>query len=294
MGRENAASEIQVVHSQWKAFWGPRTHHEKCCCYWSLDLTGMPFPTLYTPWYQLKWLPQLQGTELAWAETNPTQHNWFYDVQWGTVQLTLLQRKSAGIPSFFPSTAWKTLPGFVCGSQARHNSLLLSLVGIGLMPRWGQGAGPQSKCCGRYCRKFARCFLCPCPPTTRVPFECFLPHCAFFSMSYVPTETQAHTLLQPLCSSTALPGLDSTHKAVVSRFTTWQHRLNFQPTSMKVKAWALHPSPNLPKEPTEINKILMNCRLSAVNLPGNPPQQLIISVNSLCCTTVQFSFPKMN
>lgn len=47
-------------------------------------ITEMPFPILYTPWYQLKWLPQLQGTELAWAETNPAQHNWFHDVQWGT------------------------------------------------------------------------------------------------------------------------------------------------------------------------------------------------------------------
>lgn len=84
MGREDAASEIQVAHSRWKAFWGPRTNHEKCSCCWSLDLTEMPFPILYTPWYQLKWLPQLQGTELAWAETNPAQHNWFYDVQWGT------------------------------------------------------------------------------------------------------------------------------------------------------------------------------------------------------------------
>lgn len=77
MGRGNAASEIQVAHSWWKAFWGLRTHREKYCCYWSLDLTEVPPPTLDTPWYQLKWLPQLQGTELAWAETNPTQHNWF-------------------------------------------------------------------------------------------------------------------------------------------------------------------------------------------------------------------------
>lgn len=74
----------RLPHSRWKAFWGPRTNCEKCSCCWSLDLTEMPFPILYTPWYQLKWLPQLQGTELAWAETNPAQPNWFYDVQWGT------------------------------------------------------------------------------------------------------------------------------------------------------------------------------------------------------------------
>lgn len=123
-----------------------------------------------------------------------------------TVEWTLLQRKSAGMPSFFPSTAWKTLPGFVYGSKARLNSLLLSLVGIGLVPRWGQGAGPQSKCCGCYCRRFARCFLCPCPPTTRVPFESSFPHCAFFSISYVATETRARPSLQLLCSPPALPG----------------------------------------------------------------------------------------
>lgn len=195
-----------------------------------------------------------------------------------------------------PLHCLKTLPGFVCRSQARLSSLLLSLVGIGLMPRWGQGAGPQSKCCGCCCRKFARCFLCPCPPTSRVPFECSSPHCASFSISYVPTETQAHTFLQLLCRAIALPGVPKNPqiaptKAVVSRLTTWQHRLDFQLGILKIRVFSWRhswPWPNLSKEPTEINKTFMNCTLSAVNLPGNPPQQLIISKLTHCAAQ-QFS-----
>lgn len=48
------------------------------------------------------------------------------------------------------------------------------------------------------------------------------------------------------------------------------------------------PWPNLSKEPTEINKTFINCTLSAVNLPGNPPQQLIISKLTHCAAE-QFS-----
>lgn len=93
-----------------------------------------------------------------------------------------------------------------------------------------------------------------------------------------------------LHSSTTIPeeSLDSTTKADVSRLTTWQHRLNFQLTNVKVKAWALQPWSNLSKDPTETNKTFMNSRLSAVNLPANPPQQLII-FKLPHCATQQFS-----
>lgn len=148
----------------------------------------------HAPWYQLKWLPQLQGTELAGAETSPTQHNWVF---WGsagnTVKSTLLQRKPAGVPSFCPSAANNGLSGFVCALWVKPDpTASCCLVGIGLMPRWGQGAGPQSKRCGCYYRKFASCFLFTCPPTGRVPLEHSLPHC-IFKFSYVPT----HTLMLP-------------------------------------------------------------------------------------------------
>ena len=80
-------------------------------------------PSFYIPWYQLKWLPQLQGTELAGAETSPTQHNWVF---WGaagiTVKSTLLQRKSAGVPSFCPSTANNGLSGFICALWAKSQT----------------------------------------------------------------------------------------------------------------------------------------------------------------------------
>lgn len=200
-----------------------RSHGKGECSQWN---PGCPFPvegilgSKNTPWEMLlllilgphrdaishtlhplvpvKMTPRAPGNRAGMGWNKP-HSAWL--VLWcpvgNTVKLTLVQRKSAGIPSFFPCIAWKMLPGFVCGSQARLNSLLLSLVGIGLMPRWGQGAGPQSKGCGCYCRKFARCFLCPCPPTTRVPFECSLPHCAFFPISCAPTETQTHITAAP-------------------------------------------------------------------------------------------------
>lgn len=104
--------------------------------------------------------------------------------------------------------------------------------------------------------------------------------------------TDSHITAAPLQlhSSTRLPkeSLDSTTKAVVSKLTTWQHRLNFQLTNMKVKAWALHPWANLSKASTEINKTFMNWRLSAVNLPGNPSQQLII-LKLTHCAAQEFS-----
>lgn len=94
-----------------------------------------------------------------------------------------------------PVTGYEALLA-LCGSRARPDSILLTLVGIGLMPRWGQGAGPQSKRCGYCCRKVASCFLFTCPPTRRVPFERSLPHCIFlqvFPCAYTHTCSHSHT-----------------------------------------------------------------------------------------------------
>lgn len=145
----------------------------------------MPCPLpLYIPLYQLKWLPQLQGIELAWAEYKPLNVTGFSEVQWGTplnqpfCRGNLLVHPASAPP--LPITGYQA--SFVlCGSRARPSSILFSLAGIGLMPRWGQGAGPQSKHCGYYYRKFASCFLFTCPPSRRVPFGRSLPCCIFSS-----------------------------------------------------------------------------------------------------------------
>lgn len=61
------------------------------------------------------------------------------------------------------------------------------------MPRWGQGAGPQSKHCGYYCRAFASCFLFTYPPTRRVPFEHSLLHHIFSSRLPMSLRTTVYT-----------------------------------------------------------------------------------------------------
>lgn len=157
-------------------------------------------PSLYIPWYPSKCLPQLQGMKQSWhglkqAPLNVTRVS---EVQQGTPLNQPFYR--GNLLAYPPSAPPLPITGYqasflLCGWRARPNSTLLSLVGVGLMPRWGQGAGPQSKPYGYYCRKFASCFLFTWPPIRRVPFEGSLPHCIFSSSFPVCLQTHMLTVI---------------------------------------------------------------------------------------------------
>ena len=130
------------------------------------------------------WSDSHSSREQSWHRLKqaPLNRTGFSEVQWGT---PLNQSFCRGNLLAYPASAPPLLTTgdhasiVLGGSRPRPNSILLSLDGIGL----GQGAGPQSKCCGNYYRKFASCLLFPRPPTRRVPLKFSLLHC-FFSSSF--------------------------------------------------------------------------------------------------------------
>lgn len=159
-----------------------------------------------------------------------------------------------------------------------------------------------------------------CPPTRRAPFEHLSPHCIFSAR--FPMCVHACTLLwgtirwyseEPwdvtstalvywqasrlatmmklfktncirrascnlLGSSQASSSFQVEHRATYTDFSADQYEnqclsSTFLTCHVKGNYW---------------NKLFVNCGLSNVNLPGN-----VFQSNSLCCTTIQFSFLKM-
>jgi len=167
-------------------------------------------PSLYIPWQQLKWLPQLQGTELAQAETSPTQQNWVF---WGSVGNTikpiLLQRKSAGISSFCPSTANNRWSRFNCAwwlkTQTQQHPSQSRRYWV------GSGCWATEQMLWQLLQEVCQLPSLSTPTYQESPLEVFFTTLfLLFKFSYVPAHTHAHThtqkLVQLLCSSTALPG----------------------------------------------------------------------------------------